>query len=447
MTRRPTPTNTRNGLKWREGRPRWEPSPASRAAGLKGKDLRDFEGAWITDRGVAISICDGRALWADMIRDAARGDAVGQQAAADLRSIVEELAPPKDEAGRLRRALMEDLIDAARVVLADQDAAAGVSYSHGPRTVGLLVDAYFEAVDATPPKVIVKPATRRAYSAQRERIKAKFGPRAVASITHGEVYSWYHDELLALETIPTANLCAGTFGALMTYAMRLDWIASSPTAKLKQIKPPGRLVFWTMEEEQTFTAWCDENGFADVADGVVGGLWAGARLVDLCDANLEEMARAVWRFTPIKTERHKQEAMPSIMPPLRARIDRRVAEDAKASVRRLNATPFLVSPSTGKRHTPRSFYARFILARAGAIAARAVPDTLGIKRHQDTRDTCITRLWEAGVAPARMWPWTGHSQKSVERILRDHYLVLRESSMAELADKLAAWAAKEGVAL
>ena len=55
MTRKPAaPSNLRNGLKWRDGRPRWEPSPANRACGFAGMDLRDHAGGWM-DRGAAMT--------------------------------------------------------------------------------------------------------------------------------------------------------------------------------------------------------------------------------------------------------------------------------------------------------------------------------------------------------------------------------------------------------
>jgi integrase len=61
-------------------------------------------------------------------------------------------------------------------------------------------------------------------------------------------------------------------------------------------------VFWTLEEERAFVAWCDAHGYADVADAVTFGLWTGARPIDMCAADLEDLAGDVWRFTPIKTE-------------------------------------------------------------------------------------------------------------------------------------------------
>ena len=34
-------------LKWRDGRPRWEPGPTLRAKGWKGRDLKSEQGEWL----------------------------------------------------------------------------------------------------------------------------------------------------------------------------------------------------------------------------------------------------------------------------------------------------------------------------------------------------------------------------------------------------------------
>lgn len=439
------PTNFRNGLKWRDGRPRWEPSPASRAAGLRGVDLKDLEGAWITERGTAIAICDARTLWAKMIREAASGGVVGDHSGGLLRRALDALPQAVEPAARLRRSLIQDLLDAAEALLSGQDAAAGVSLSRGPRTVERLVEAYFHAVDTG--EVEIAASSRQAYWSQRTRLIARFGARPVASITRGELHDWYHKELRRELSPSTANLCMGSTAAIMAYAERKGWIAATPATRLDIKKAEGRRVFWTMAEEQAFVAWCDANGYADVADAVVMGLWTGARPVDMCRANLEDLAKDVWRYTPLKTQRKGQEAMPAIMDPLRERIERRSRAAQSGAVRHLGATPFLFDFRTERRHTVGTLRDRFKTAQAVALAREEVPVSFNGKRMQDTRDTCITRLWEAGVPPARMWPWTGHSQKSIEEILREHYIVLREEGMAELATKLKAWAEQEKVAL
>lgn len=450
--RQPTPiANTRNGLKWRDGRPRWEPSPANRKAGLRGCNLRDLDGRWITDRGLAISLCDLRTGWAALIREAQAGGPAGDAALQDLAEALAALPQPQEDAQRLRRLLVQDLIDVAQALVAGAAANSADYVRRGARTAERLLENYFDAVDRGQVKVEGRPlraSTRMAYWAQRHRFLARFAGRPVASITQRELKDWYEDELTADCSLSTANLCMAAVAAWLTWAAHEGWITVNPAHKLKLRKPDGRLMFWTLEEEESFTAWCDANRYEDVADAIVAALWTGARPIDLCAANLEQLAGDVWRFTPIKTERKNQEAMPAIMAPVRARVDRRMAAAAADTVRHLRgSTPFLWHPTMQRRHTVRSLRHRFKEAKAKALAAGAVPASLAEKRVQDTRDTCITRLWEAGITPARMWPWTGHSQESIERILRHHYLFLRERGMLELAEALETWATKERVRL
>jgi integrase len=449
MAKQPSPPKVRNGLKWRDGRPRWEPSPASRAAGFKGVDLKDLDGAWIADRGIAISICDGRHTWVKAMRDAARPGADGEAAQGRLRQVVETLQAPQTPDQRLRRLLTQDLLDAAQALLEGHVAVPGVRSVAAPKTVARLVDTYFDAVDAG--RIKIKPSTRKAYSAQRARIIQKFGDRATSSVRRIEVKAWYHDELSESESRATANLTIGAMAAFFNYALDLEWISqgSNPMFKLGQKRAKGRRVFWTMEEERAFVPWCDAQGYCDVADAVVLGLYTGARQIDQCAANLEDFAGEVWRFSPIKTERHGQEAMPAILPQVRERLDRRWAAVRTTPIRHLaNTTPLIWYEGAGRRHDSNSIGRRFAQAKAQFLLDAAPSMSgFGAKRLQDTRDTCITRLWLAGVKLGRIWSWSGHSPSSVEDILREHYLVLRAEGQVELGRMLEAWAQKEALKL
>lgn len=435
------PANLRNGLTWRSGRPRWEPSPANRKAGLKGRDLKREDGTWM-DRGEAIGVADVRARWADAIRTAKAGGADGAKAVQALSGAIDRLPPPADELARWRRVLVQDLIDAGRVLLGELPAGYVAAVAPGERTVARLVAAYF---DPNTGARFHSPSTRSAYATQAKKIVAGLGHLRAAEVTHRKITDWYRKMVETdLLSLATANQAAATLGSIYSWAVTQDppWVVVSPVAKLKMETPAGRLVFWTMEEERTFTAWADANGYADLADGIVAGLWTGARIGDICAASLADLAGEVWLFTPHKTRRKKQQAMPAIMPALRARVERRRAQAVTGI-----AQPFLFDPRKGRPHDTDSFGDLFRKARAEFVASGAAPDGFAGKHVADTRDTCITRLWEADVAPARMWAWTGHSQKSIETILRDHYLVLRAKGSLAMAEKLTAWAVKEGLAL
>lgn len=427
----------RNGLKWREGRPRWEPSPASRAIGVHGADLRRPDGAWM-DRGEAVGAADARQLWARMLREAAAGGAAGAAALDDLRDVLDRLGPPADSAAQARRDLLEDLLEHARRLLGEASANGPRAPARRDRTGERLVELYFADTSLD-----ITASTRKVYGIQKRRFVARWGAARVAEINRGALIEWYRELRLTL-SVSNANQCLGAAQAFLTYATRLNppWINTSPATKLGLEAAPGRLVFWSVAEERDFVAWCDGHGWADVADGIVAGLWMGARIGDICRANLSDLAGEVWDFEPAKTKRKRQRAMPAIMQPVKDRLARRRAQLVTAI-----DGAFLFDPRVGRRYTAAEFGGRFAEAKALFCATSGAPDGFARLHVQDTRDTCITRLWEAEVPPARMWAWTGHSQKSVERILRTHYLVLREEGALAMADQLATWARKQGVAL
>ncbi|HZL00502.1 MAG TPA: hypothetical protein VFC47_11445 [Caulobacteraceae bacterium] len=428
----------RNGLKWRDGRPRWEPSPASRALGLKGLDLKRPDGTWM-DRGEAIGAADARALWAAMLRAAAAGGIPGAEALADLRRVLDRLTAPADPTAAARRALIGDLLAAARTRLGEAVQAGDRIPARRERTVARMVEAYFASDD-----VSIAPATRNAYGTHGRRLVARHGEARVAEVTRGQLVAWYRELTAGGLGLANANQCMGATAAFFAWAARQDppWLGASPARELGLKAAPGRRVFWSMEAERAFVGWADANGYADIADGIVAGLWTGARIGDICAANLSHLAGEVWRFTPAKTAKRGQEAMPAIMEPLRARIARRRGQLVAAI-----DGAFLFDPRSGRRYDANTFGHRFGLARATFAAQEGAPEGFSGLRVQDTRDTCITRLWESGVAPSRMWPWTGHSQRSIEAILREHYIVLREQGALAMAGQLATWARAQGVAL
>ncbi|WP_212567001.1 hypothetical protein, partial [Pseudomonas syringae] len=136
-------------------------------------------------------------------------------------------------------------------------------------------------------------------------------------------------------------------------------------------KSAGRRVFWTVEEERDFVAWCDANGFVDVADAATACLWTGSRQVDVAKAAVHELEGATWRYVPQKTERKGQEALAGILEPLAVRVARRRAEADAAPLRHLNATPYLWDYRMNRRHTSDTIGTRFREARRAAVAALA----------------------------------------------------------------------------
>ena len=448
MTRKPAPpSGLRNGLKWRDGRPRWEPSPANRACGFAGLDLRDHSGAYM-DRGAATTAADARTLWARIVREAMKDDDQGGKSRAMLRAAIDRLpATPVEPVARRQRELVADLIERGRAVLEDREPGVTDALMRSPRSVSAMIDGYF--ADPAAMRRIAR-GTQKVYFNMSKRLKARFGADRADAITTGQIRKW-HEEMVTSGTmsVATANLTIGAAGAIFQWAAMQDppWIAASPVVRLRLAAAPGRRVFWTLEEEQAFVAWCDANGYADVADAVTVCLWTGARQIDVCAADVEDLSGTAWRFVPIKTQKKGLEALPGLLPPVARRVERRRLEAQGSGVIRISRTPFLWYRAGGRRHDSDSIGDQFRVARDEAIKAGAMPAAFREKRLQDTRDTCITRLFDADVSLTRITAWTGHAASSAESILREHYVSLREAGAAQDAAKLAAWAEREGVAL
>lgn len=453
MARRPAaPTNLRNGLKWRNGRPRWEPSPANRACGFSGMDLKDAAGLWL-DRGGATTAADARTLWASVVREALRDTDAGSVARGHLRIALERLPPmPEDAEGRARRQLVADLIEHGRAALEGREPGVTAALACGPRTVKSMVEGFFGDAQA---QARITAQTRKAYRTQSHKLIERFGPVRVDEITRPQMRRWYLD-LIASVSIATANQAIGAAGAFFTWATWQDpaWLKDNPCTKLGRVSTPGRRVFWTVAEEQAFIPWCDANGYTDVADCVTVCLWTGARQIDPCAATLGDLEGKTWRYVPEKTKKNAQEALPGLLSPVTRRVERRRRELADHPLRHLNDPPFLWDYRTGRRHDSASIYRRFDAAKKAAIAAGVLPETFAEKRLQDTRDTCVTRLWaaftsrQAGTqgkgALERIATWGGWALDTVQKILRDHYLSLLDEGAIESAGLLATWAAAQG---
>lgn len=445
------PRNLRNGLKWRDGQPRWEPSPKSREIGIKGRDLKGPDGRWMS-RGEAIGAADARQLWAGYIRDAHKDGQVGEDARRDLREALELLGDDETP----QRDLVADLIMMARLLLKDDAPAMHAGPVEPDRTVAAMVAAYFAALEAREPyfcgehgELNISESTRGNYRRVSKRLVRKFGDRRVDELTRGDMRAWY-DELVRDISLSTANLNLGCSAAFFKWACLQvpPWLPESPCLRLGRSKAAGRRVFWEVEEETAFVVWCDANGFFEVADAVVFGIYTGARIHDLCAANLEDLAGDTWRYRPHKMQRRsKREALPGLTPQLRARIDRRRREAAAGKIKFASGTPFLWDRQRQARFDTDSLGERFREAKAAAIAAEAVPHTLVDKRGADWRDTCITRLWEAVSDFNRITSWTGHSPDEAAQILRDHYIHLRDAHARETLARLTDWMGRQGIGL
>lgn len=237
--------------------------------------------------------------------------------------------------------------------------------------------------------------------------------------------------------------------ALLAFGKRKKWFAVNAASGLRLAPPQGRLRLGLPEEikalVETFDAMTttvsDVPGRV-IADGVVAALWSGQRQQDLLACDLGQQMRGGFLqfarthhgdFSQKKTRGRVSDgggqANVKVLPPLALRL-------------RARTTGLLLPGPDNKQISSDTFQRAFAKGRE-----RAAEKCAGVAdlQFRDLRDTAVTRLHMAKTPITDIALWTGHSLKSIEQILRDHYLVATRDAAETVADNLEAWRQKTGV--
>ena len=370
-------------IDWRQGRPRFKPSPELRALGHRSFDLKHPDGRWLS-----------------------KGESVDWSA-----SFKAGLPKPPPR---------------------DKTAPRG---SQGPRlTLGRMVEAWQRQSNRwLPGPRQLRPATLRDYRQKLGVIERDFWDvwtSPARSVTHPIVQSLY-DEIERTRGLATARASVTILGIAYKWAMTRGklTLAQNPCHGLdKQIAKP-RIRFATRREIAALIAAADAQGLPEIGDAVVMGLWTGQRQGDrlslLYHGKLKN--RRVFRQSKRGAIVHVLEA-PELERRLAASLERRKAKG-------------LVDPHVIlNERTWRPFVAdtyRHDFGQVRAAAALACP-SLASLRDQDLRDTAVTWMALAQATIPEIAAVTGHSAEGAHQILK-HYL----ASHPELADsairKMIAW--------
>ena len=390
----PMPPKARNWpryLKWRDGRPRWEPGPALRTAGHRGRDLKDDAGNWLS-RGAAV--------------DAA--DAINVQIEA---GAVLAAAPAVRTVG----ALLDHILAMPKY---RDDGGAGVRLAH---TTVLSRRSHFKL------------------------IRAWAGDVPVAAIRRDDVNTFY-DSLVEGRGLVMANRTVAALAMAMEVARAdLEWITHNRAARLETAPEPGRLVMWTPEETATFIACADWMGMEDIADAHIIALMTAQRRGDVLA--LPELAaeHGIYRVTQAKTGRV------AYVPETRLLTARLKLARARKTERWPGVTyrHEIISTRTGApfARDGSTFTHEYRMVRAVASGLQDVLDAafpIGVpperltmrnrpftpmpsiwdKRFADLRDTAVTLLYEAtGGDKAKVANISGHSLSTIDAIIEKHYFV------------------------
>ena len=376
-------------LKWREGRPRWEPGPKLRQGGWRGRDLKREDGAWLP-LGEAIAAAEA------LNNDVAAWRAGGAKRAPRRPTP----ASPKSVHARYK------------------------TRPQSPR---------FQRLAAS---------TERDYRSKAQVFLAEFGDKSVCAIEPHHLYAWW-EELYAARGHAMANGTLAVARSLLSHARRVGWRADNPARQLGLETVAPRVVIWRPAEVAAFCAAGDEL-VPQVVDAVIAGLYTGQRRGDVLALEDRGNGRCQLRQS-------KRGALVSIpmMDQLVARLavirKRRAAKCAAQGtvVSDLAIERRIVLRADGQPYDADSFARDF--AKVRAAAAKTLPSIAGL-RFQDLRDTAITRLALAGCSIVQIRAITGHDLETIHSVLK-HYIALDDRMADSAIAQLKTWMIDEGIAL
>jgi integrase len=375
---------------WRDGRPRFVPGPELRALDFKGEDLRHGpRGDWFT------------------LREA------------------EDWASVKAGEIAARRKLK-----ASRKKLRPLASARGV-YS---------LEDLFEDLFASP-KFRIKAAKTQADYRHKAKAFQQHDPELWAApaceLTRPAVIG-LHEELWEQRGHAMANGMIAVMRLAFSHALdrARGSVKQNPCAKLRLKTPPPRLRVGSPAEITALIAEADDME-PSIADAIILALFTGQRQGDVLALSEERIAAGRIDFRQAKTK-----ACVSIraIPMLTRRLEtirerkRRVGQKAPGIV---------LDPRSGKEWNCFSFRHRF--AEVRSAAAEKCPSLADFK-FLDLRDTAVTWLHRAGCNAQEIRSVTGHSDDTVNSILK-HYLAIDNDTNDRAMANLDAWLEKTGVKL
>lgn len=363
---------------------RWEPGPRLRAAGFKGRDLKDEAGQWLS---------------LDRAMEAAR--ALNLEVAAWRAGGTRRLKPP---APRIEQ-----------------------------RSCGQLYSLWSSAPEF---RALAK-NSRDFYTVRAQLFLADFAKTPVAALTPPILYGyWQH--VFETRGHHMANGMLATARAMLTHARkRLGWIDTNPARDLGLMRAPARLVMWLPKQIETFVKLADELGLPSVADAVIAALHSGQRQADILRLPVHIFAEDRIKLSQLKTRALIDAPM---TPQMRARVSSIIERRGAGGVVRLDT---LILREDGTEYDRRSFNVNFVKVRD---AAKAIDASFAGLKYLDLRDTAVTRLALSECTMAEISAITGHSLQTIQQIMK-HYLVMQPEMADAAINKLTAWMERQGIAL
>lgn len=403
------------GFRWRDARPRWEPSPARRAAGWRGQDLKDAWGRWL-GKGEAIAK-------AEAIAAAVAGWGAGEPVPPAFLAIA-----PKGAATAGTRATAESA-----------------------RSIGVLIEGFL--ADPKPRTQVLGERTRADYRVKLNRLVGAMA--AACKVTAADFRTLDVDALLpfpgkpfllsdayeALRTEAGEHMAHGVMAAASAW---LSWVVKrkhllpmNPALHVARATPKGRIVVYDWAEMVALVGAAEWLGLASVADAVILGVDLSWSQQDLLALKWGQVSRD----GHVKHRRIKTGVAgnPPLLAPGRGRIARIRARD---TVEKIASAPVLVCELTGKPWLSDHFRHAFDLVRSVASADAGAP--ILDKQFRDLRDTAVTYGYEAGLTIPEICSRTLHDPERAGAVLAKHYGAIRQDVADAAALRLDAHFAAKG---
>ena len=428
---------------YRDGRPRWIPSPALRKAGWSARDLKGTNGVFLSEglsRDAARDINAAVAAWrrgelvaegfAAMAPDGAAHTPTGLPAAVDRLSIGRLLdgffasreflgspGPDGEVRGGLKpstqrgyKTSLKRLIDtlAGYVTLpAKDDAAAQAHYALAVATIrASRVDIFEPAETATG----VDDVLYRAYWALHDQAGVHQAYAVLAAVSAWLTWCRKHQS----RTIQ-------------------NW-----AKEVRRDTPPGRIRPWTVAEFKTMLTSADALGLHSIGDSIVLGLDLSWSLVDRLIMTHATLADDRANAARSKTGRVGGTPLTSLGKARMAMVRaRHKAMDA-------HPTHVLISEATGQPYDPEGSHYRNQFAKVRAHAALTLASCAEI-RDQDLRDTAFTWMKNAGIDDDGIASRTLQSRKHIGELGDAHYGEIGPEIADRARDLFGAYLIKQGV--
>lgn len=416
------------GFQWRDGRPRWVPSPTRRSQGWKGVDLKDAWGKWLA-KGQAVER-------ADAIAAAVAGWTLGQP------------------------------VPGAFLHFAPKGAAAGApSPKHNPRGIGTLLDEYL----VSPKFLRLADATRMDYRSKLKRLLETVASPEPPLNAQGELDRARLDALVArlkaldidlflppqfgdegefvledaYETMRSQIGETMAFSALSAASAWFSWCVKkkrvwphNPARLVEREAPDGRIRVASWEEITALVKAARAMGHASIADAIILGLDLSWSQQDLLSLTWDQVNADFH----VKHRRIKTGVAGN--PPLLA-LGRAVLADIKARRKDDTVQPLhlLICERTGRAWVKDNF--RHVYAEVREHARKDCPSVADFQ-FRDLRDTAITYAIEAGLTIEQVRSRSLHKGSRAADVIAKHYGEIRQVTANAAASQLDEHFAKMG---